>query len=378
MTLTPGQAWLGGLGRRRAAIFVVVVTVLLGGVAGGYALAQRGTSPPDGRLLLVTTVVRPSSGSVPAATVAVTAVELHPAAQPWSQAWMPTPVGAVVLRLPGHLVAPTSQPMQTVMAPPGSYDGIQVQLASRSATRVGQVRSRLALDLAQQGLTAVLVTLSDRDVQGAALVQPGAAWGGPDEFNFGLQLAAGTTRPLPTTTLVDAQGRPFTLSSLRGKVVVLASFLTSCQETCPLVAASLLRLRQDLIPKGLAHNVAIVEVTQDPAQDTPRAPRAYARYFGLPWMLLTGSVAAVNQFWGQLGVISWAKSGCTPWPGKKPVDRFTGLVERCDQQYASVLLVVDPRGDVAADDAGKPTITGVLTTVFRDYLDAVGVARVGR
>jgi cytochrome c biogenesis protein CcmG/thiol:disulfide interchange protein DsbE len=227
------------------------------------------------------------------------------------------------------------------------------------------------LDVTEKGLTDVLVTLSVRQVRGTTLVQPGAAWGGQDEFNFGLQLAAGTTRPLPSTTLIDAEGRPFTLSQLRGKVVVLASFLTSCQETCPLVDASLLRLRQDLIQKGLAHNVAFVEVTQDPT-DTPRALRAYARHFGLPWTLLTGSVSAIDQFWGQLNVISLAKSGCTPWPGKTPVDPFTGQVEPCNQQHATFLLVADPRGDVAAFDTGQPTISGGLATVFRDYLDAAG------
>jgi peroxiredoxin len=67
-----------------------------------------------------------------------------------------------------------------------------------------------------------------------------------------------------------------------------------------------------------------------------------------------------------------AKSGCIPWPGKKPVDPFTGQVEPCNQQHASVLLVADPQGDIAADDAGQPTITGGLATVFRDYLDAAG------
>jgi cytochrome c biogenesis protein CcmG/thiol:disulfide interchange protein DsbE len=215
------------------------------------------------------------------------------------------------------------------------------------------------------------VTLSVRHLRGATIVQPGAAWGGQDEFNFGLQVAAGTTRPLPTTTLVDAQGRPFSLRQLRGKVMVLASFLTACQETCPLVAASLLRVRQDLIQKGLAHDVTIVEVTQDPT-DTPRALRAYARHFGLPWTLLTGSVSAIDQFWGQLNVLSLAKSGCTPWPGKNPVDPFTGQVEPCNQQHATVLLVADPSGDVAAFDTGQPTVSGGLATAFRDYLDAAG------
>lgn len=367
--------WLRELGRHRLAVSAVAIAVLLAGIASGFVLATRSTPTTEGRLLLAATVIRPPSGSIPAAGVSITAVELHPSGQPWSQGWARTPVSGVELRLPGHLVAPTSQPVLTMMAPVGSYDGIQVQLAPRSDTQVGQVRSRFQLDITQIGLTDALVTLSVRRVQGNTLVQPGAAWGGQDEFNFGLEVAAGKAQPLPNTTLVDAEGRPFSLNQLRGKVVVLASFLTACQETCPLVAASLLRLRQDLIQKGLAGNVSFVEVTQDPT-DTPSALRAYARHFGLPWTLLTGSVSALDHFWGQLAVASLAKSGCTPWPGKKPVDPFTGLVEPCNQQHASVLLVADPQGDIAADDAGQPTISGGLATVFRNYLDATGLQEV--
>jgi cytochrome oxidase Cu insertion factor (SCO1/SenC/PrrC family) len=354
------------------AVPVVAIVVLLAGIASGYALANWGRSQAEGRLLLVATVIQPQSGSVPAASVAVTAVDLHRAGQSWSQGWTRTPVAAVALRLPGHLVAPASQPVLTMMAPVGSYDGIQVQLASRSATQVGQVRSRFVLDVTQKGLTSALVTLSVRHVQGTTLVQPGAAYGGQDEFNFGLQRAAGTTRPLPTTTLMDAQGRPFTFRELHGKVVIVASFLTQCRETCPLTAASLLSLHQALIHRGIAQDVTIVEVTQDPAHDTPSALRAYARHFHLPWTLLTGSVSAVDAFWAQLHVIPLSSLPCNPWQGTAPLDPFTGQRTPCDQQHASVLMVADPRGDVAADDLGQPTISGGLATVFRDYLDAAG------
>jgi cytochrome oxidase Cu insertion factor (SCO1/SenC/PrrC family) len=57
---------------------------------------------------------------------------------------------------------------------------------------------------------------------------------------------------LPLTT--DA-GQPTTLAAFHGQVVVLADFLTLCQETCPLTAGNLLVMDRAVIASGLVGRV---------------------------------------------------------------------------------------------------------------------------
>ncbi len=49
-------------------------------------------------------------------------------------------------------------------------------------------------------------------------------------------------------------------------MVLLAPFLTSCQEECPITTAALLDLQRTLAQDGLSKKVAILEATVDPAQ----------------------------------------------------------------------------------------------------------------
>ena len=62
----------------------------------------------------------------------------------------------------------------------------------------------------------------------------GACGGKPatPSANFGTILP--NPRRVPTTPLVNQDGRDMSLESFRGKCVVLAPFLTLCQEECPL------------------------------------------------------------------------------------------------------------------------------------------------
>ena len=69
-------------------------------------------------------------------------------------------------------------------------------------------------------------------------------------------LINGTTidRAIPASVLdlpfVDATGEPVTLASLRGRTVVVADFLTTCQEICPMTSVNLRDLADALIKAG--------------------------------------------------------------------------------------------------------------------------------
>ena len=84
---------------------------------------------------------------------------------------------------------------------------------------------------------------------------------------------------LPLTT--DA-GRPTSLAAWHGQVVVLADFLTLCQETCPLTTGNLLVMDRAVMAAGLGHRVRFAELTVDPDRDTPARLRAYRALIGAP------------------------------------------------------------------------------------------------
>ena len=71
--------------------------------------------------------------------------------------------------------------------------------------------------------------------------------------------------------LVNENGQATSLGAFRGKIVVLTSFLTSCQETCPLTTGAFLDMQRDLAAAGLAGKVTFLEASVDPGHDVPSA-----------------------------------------------------------------------------------------------------------
>ncbi|MBK9062076.1 MAG: SCO family protein [Acidobacteria bacterium] len=93
-------------------------------------------------------------------------------------------------------------------------------------------------------------------------------------------------------TLVDQEGRPFRLSSLRGRVALLFFGYTRCPDACPAMMSKLSRAWQLLGPDG--RDVSILFVSVDP-RDTPALLKEYLSYFAVPAVGLTGSKEEVNK-----------------------------------------------------------------------------------
>lgn len=111
--------------------------------------------------------------------------------------------------------------------------------------------------------------------------------------------------PSPRLTLTDQHGRPFDLTSLRGKAVLVSFVYTTCNGTCPATTTSLCRVRQALRDAKLwGDRVEFVSVTLDPARDSSETLLDYARVYGADrdhWHFLTGheaAVARVHRDWG--------------------------------------------------------------------------------
>ncbi len=330
-------------------------------VAGLALVLTRGAAAP-GRLLLLGSVTRPVPAGTKAVTTRVVGLQIEGLAT--GGGWQSIEFTGVDLTFPGADLAPnTATILQTDVAA-GAYSRARLDLI----TSVGrlQVERSVGFRVASGQTTPLLFTFQ----VGSPGLTPAAAYGGNSQVTFGLALASKEIQAVPNTTFSNQQGQAVRLSEYRGKVVVLASFLTECQETCPLVAAALLQLHRMLAQHGLAGKVQILEVTQDPAQDTPAILGKYQRYFSLPWPLLTGPPSSINAFWAHLGV---PPVRALPWHGPAPTNLFTGGPEPFNLIHASVLEVIDPQGYIVTVMQSQPSLstTTIPNTLYR-YLDAQG------
>jgi len=88
-------------------------------------------------------------------------------------------------------------------------------------------------------------------------------------------------------TLTDGDGKPFNLSDLKGKVVVLSFGYTNCPDVCPTEL-----LTQNDVLKQLgdqAKDVKVAFVSVDPERDTPEVIGKYVKQFNPDFIGLTAT-----------------------------------------------------------------------------------------
>jgi len=100
-------------------------------------------------------------------------------------------------------------------------------------------------------------------------------------------------------TLTDENGRPFRLSQLRGKVVLLFFGYTHCPDVCPTTMAKLARAAKLL--GNDADRVVTLFVSVDPGRDTPEVMKHYLDYFHLNSFGLTGTKDEIDEVVKQYG-----------------------------------------------------------------------------
>ena len=79
-------------------------------------------------------------------------------------------------------------------------------------------------------------------------------------------------RSIPNIPLVSSSGAPTSLRQYRGKDIVMAPFLSLCQDECPLVTGAFSALERNVRAAGLGSKVVFMEITVDPGRDTPGTP----------------------------------------------------------------------------------------------------------
>jgi len=94
-------------------------------------------------------------------------------------------------------------------------------------------------------------------------------------------------------TLIDHNQRPFELSQLRGKVVLLFFGYTSCPDVCPTELAGIAQLLRGL--DSDREKVQGLFISVDPLRDTPAQLKSYVEFFSRHLIGLSGSAQQLER-----------------------------------------------------------------------------------
>ncbi len=104
---------------------------------------------------------------------------------------------------------------------------------------------------------------------------------------------------LPEFSLPDSRGGNLTLKSLFGKVWVVNTIFTRCEDTCPLQITTLQAIEKEF---KASEELWFLAISLDPKHDTPAVLASYARSRHINmsrWVLLTGEEKAVANLIGK-------------------------------------------------------------------------------
>ncbi len=132
----------------------------------------------------------------------------------------------------------------------------------------------------------------------------------------------------PQISLSDQFGKPVSLSSFRGKVVMLAFTDSECTTICPMTTTAMLDAKAMLGPAAAAH-VELLGVDANPASTSLEDVYSYSQLHGMlnQWHFLTGSLPQLRRVWSDY---------------KVEADIERGLIA-----HTPALYVVSPQGNEA-------------------------------
>ena len=183
---------------------------------------------------------------------------------------------------------------------------VSAEAASESAApagtgrrgRLGFLASLAAVILA--GVAVVTVFAVMRAHGGPQMARPSGIPAGVSDAQINLMgLSPVPARSAPGFTLTDQNGRTLSLSSLRGKVVVLEFMDPHCTDICPIVSQEYVDAYHDLGP--LAGKVVFAAVNVNQYHAAVSDMMAYSReqrLITIPgWHFFTGPVPDLRQVW---------------------------------------------------------------------------------
>ena len=207
-------------------------------------------------------------------------------------------------RVPQDEPVPAAEPAAT---PAGVLDGASSGTGSGWRDRLGPAALHRSMTAATFG-TMVSLGAVGVIVLGAAPMA--ASQASPAASTILAQSVAGGASPIDTVapgfTLTDQHGRRVTLSSLRGKVVLLTFLDPVCVSDCPLIAQEFRQASRLL--GGKTRQVELIAVNVNPLYHELAYTQAFDRQEGLDavpdWLYLTASPAVLRQVYHSYSVPS--------------------------------------------------------------------------
>ncbi len=176
-------------------------------------------------------------------------------------------------------------------------------------------------------------------------------------------------RSIPNIPLVSSSGAPTSLRQYRGKDIVMAPFLSLCQDECPLVTGAFSALERNVRAAGLGSKVVFMEITVDPGRDTPARLVAYSKEFGADWVLATGTPANLDALWKFFGV----SVQIVPEEQPAKIDWYTGTPLTYDVDHTDGYFLIDSSGHERFSDSNPPNLHGQLDPKLKGLLNAGGI-----
>jgi protein SCO1 len=132
-------------------------------------------------------------------------------------------------------------------------------------------------------------------------------------------------------TLLGPEGKPFSLSSLRGKFVLLSFGFTHCRNTCPTTLANL-AVAYELLSPADQTRVQVLFITLDPERDTAGVLRNYVPFFDKHFIGLSGRP---EQIAATAAAYSMEYEKRAEWGGK---------VANYSMNHSAAVLLLAPSG----------------------------------
>lgn len=107
-----------------------------------------------------------------------------------------------------------------------------------------------------------------------------------------------STMKIPDVEMTDQDGRKVQLYSdlIKGKVVVLNFFFTSCVNVCLTQGVTLKKLKSHLAER-FGKEIFFVSISKNPKTDTPAKLKHWGKQFGVGpgWSLVTGDLKVIDE-----------------------------------------------------------------------------------
>jgi protein SCO1/2 len=186
--------------------------------------------------------------------------------------------------------------------------------------------------------------------------------------------------PIPSnvlaTNLFNTNGKAISLNTFKGKYVVIAPFLTSCQEVCPMTSANMLAVANAINASKMGSMASVLEVSVDSERDSASRLKAYQALFAdNSWTIAGGSATNLKKFWGYFGVMATKDPYTANDMKKLPADWQTGKKDTFDISHTDEVVIVGPNQKWEWLDLGTPNIEkNPLPAKLKTFLDDDGIS----